>query len=207
MELNSPYIQRFELPEAILGEFYGQEVPESFVPSFTENRFTAGESPSLITADLSGTLTWLQQLELPKPFEREIGTIPFLLFSPDFSTGHLLFHYDGTSNSTELIKNFIRLFGNSIQDSKATIISPSFIPKSKIREEHEIIELVASSTKETSFIKFNFVSIGDFCSYGIVHNCTLLVTTKNYQADLAEVLFQFSKREVWDGSMSFYLSL
>jgi len=207
MELNSPYIQRFELPEAVLREFYGKEVPKSFVPSLTENRFTVSESPSLVTVDLSDALTWLQELELSKPFEREVCSIPVLLFAPDFSTDHLLFHYDGTSNSTGLIKNFITLFGNLIQDSKATIISPSFIPKSKIREEQKIIELVVSSTKETSFIKFNFAKIGDFCSYGIDHNCTLLVTTKNYQADLAEVLFQLSKRKVSDGGMSFYLSL
>lgn len=207
MELNSPYIQRFELPEAVLREFYGKELPKSFVPSLTESRFATSDSPSLVTVDLAETLIWLQEFELPKPFEREVSSIPVLLFAPDFSTDHLLFHYDGTSNFTELIKNFITLFGNLIQDSKATIISPSFIPKSKIREEQEIIDLVVSSTKETSFIKFNFSKIGDFCSYGIDHNCTLLVTTKNYQADLVEVLFQFSKKKLWDRGMSFYLSL
>lgn len=207
MELKSPYIQRFELPEAVFGEFYGKELPKSFVPSLTKNSFSVNGAPTLVTVDLSEMLTWLQELDLPKPFEREVSDIPVLLFAPGFSMDHLLFHYDGTSNSTELIKNFITLFGNLIQESKATIISPSFIPKSKIREEQEVIELVASSTKETSFIKFNFVKIGDFCSYGIDHNCTLLVTTKSYQADLAEVLFQFSRRKVWDGGMSFYLSL
>ena len=98
-------------------------------------------------------------------------------------------------------------FKNLIGESKATIISPSFIPKSKIREEQEIIQLVSSTTRETSFIKFNFNRIGDFWSYAVKHDCTLLVTTKNYQADLAKVLFHFYKGKIWSEKLSFYLSV
>src|SRR5690606_8251812 len=98
-----------------------------------------------------------------------------------------LFHYDGTPASANLIKKFIGLFRHQIGESKATIISPSFIPKSKIKEEQELIQLVSQSTRETSFIKFNFQRIGDFWSYAVKHDCSLLVTTKSYQSDLAKV--------------------
>lgn len=208
MELKSPQALRFELPEEVLKEFYCTELLETFVPNLPESSFcTDTEEPALITIDLYKTLEWLHNHDLPKPIEKEVCSIPVLLYVKDFSTQHLLFHYDGTPNSADLIKRFIQLFGNLIPNSKATIISPSFIPKSKIREEQEIIQLVSTSTQETSFIKFNFSRIGDFWSYGVKHNCTLLVTTKNYQADLAKVLFHFYKGKIWSNQLSFYLSV
>src|SRR5690606_39621062 len=54
-------------------------------------------------------------------------------------------------------------------------------PRSKMKEEQELIQMVTKATAETSFIKFNFNRIGDFWSYAVKHECTLLVTTKNYQ--------------------------
>jgi hypothetical protein len=208
MELKSPQALRFEFPEHILSEFYCTELSESFIPSLSESCFCPEtHAPRLFTMDLCKTLDWLHVHDLPKPLEREVCSIPVLLYAPFFSTNHLLFHYDGTPNSADLIRRFIQLFGNLIQDSKATIISPSFIPKSKIREEQEIIQLISSSTQETSFIKFNFSRIGDFWSYAVKHDCTLLVTTKNYQADLAKVLFHFYKGKIWSNQLSFYLSV
>jgi hypothetical protein len=208
MELKSPHALRYELPEDVLKEFYSEELTESFNP-FVSNTsfFSKDESPSLFTIDLYKTLEWLHQHDYPKPLEKEVCPIPVLLFVPEFSTKHLLFHYDGTPNSADLIRRFIYLFKEMIGDSKTTIISPSFIPKSKIREEQEIIQLVSSTTKETSFIKFNFNRIGDFWSYAVKHDCTLLVTTKNYQADLAKVLFHFYKGKIWSERLSFYLSV
>lgn len=208
MELKSPQALRFELPENVLKEFYCSELKGSFEPSLTESSFCHDtEEPSLFAINLYKALDWLHSHDLPKPLEKEVCPIPVLLYVPDFSTQHLLFHYDGTPNSADLIRRFIHLFGNLIQESKATIISPSFIPKSKIREEQEIIQLVSTSTHETSFIKFNFSRIGDFWSYGVKHNCSLLVTTKNYQADLAKVLFHFYKGKIWSNQLSFYLSV
>ena len=75
-----------------------------------------------------------------------------------------------------------------------------------MREEQEIVQLVTGSTAETSFIKFNFNRIGDFWSYAVKHHCTLLVTTKNYQSDLAKVLFHFYKGGMWYDRLSFYLA-
>ncbi len=194
MELNSPQIQRFELLETVLREFYGKRVPESGVSSAATDTNGIGKgSPSFFTVDLSETLTWLHDSGLPQSLDRDVCNVPVLLFAANFSTDHLLLHYDGTSESSELIKNFIKLFGNLIRQSKATIISPSFIPKSKIREEQEIIEMVVSLTKETSFIKLNFANLEEFYSYGIDHNCTLLITTKNHETDLAKILFQYSR--------------
>lgn len=208
MDLKSPHALRYELPEDVLREFYSKELTESFVPSLpAPSYFLDDEHPSLFTIDLYKTLEWLHQHDYPKPLEKEVCPIPVLLYVPEFSIQHLLFHYDGTPNSADLIKRFIFLFKNLIGQSKATIISPSFIPKSKIREEQEIIQLVSSTTCETSFIKFNFNRIGDFWSYAVKHDCTLLVTTKNYQADLAKVLFHFYKGKIWSEKLSFYLSV
>lgn len=209
MELRSNiFTSQFEMPEELIHEVFCHQLPAAFSPLATvQAPCIEGENLSLLTLNLYKTLDWLHSHPIPKPLEKEVCSIPILLFVPKFSTEHLLFHYDGTPNSAELIRKFIYLFKDLISESKATIISPSFIPKSKIKEEQEIIQLVSSHTKETSFIKFNFSRIGDFWSYAVKHNCTLLVTTKNYQADLAKVLFHFYKGKIWSDKLSFYLSL
>jgi hypothetical protein len=208
MELKSPQALKYELPDDVIKEFYSDDLAESFVPNHSEELFfQAFGQPSLFTIDLYKTLEWLHAHDYPKPLEKEVCTVPVLLFVPEFSANRLLFHYDGTPNSADLIRKFIQLFKNLIGNSKATIISPCFIPKSKIREEQEIIQLVSSNTRETSFIKFNFTRIGDFWSYAVKHDCTLLVTTKNYQADLEKVLFHFYKGAIWSEKLSFYLSV
>ena len=208
MELKSPQALKYELPEDVLKEFYSKDLEESFSPNVQEvHFFHSFDQPSLFTIDLYKTLEWLHAHDYPKPLEKEVCNVPVLLFVPEFSTNRLLFHYDGTPNSADLIRKFVYLFKNLIGNSKATIISPCFIPKSKMREEQEIIQLVSSNTRETSFIKFNFTRIGDFWSYAVKHDCTLLVTTKNYQADLAKVLFHFYKGAIWSEKLSFYLSV
>ncbi|MBN7801690.1 hypothetical protein J0A67_12510 [Algoriphagus aestuariicola] len=208
MELNIPHTFRLEFPEDLIQGFYCKVLSETFQPESPKSSFCPGDIvPTLVTADLFKTLNWLQSESLQNSPDLEFPGIPLLLFSRAFSTGHLLFHYDGTSNSTELIRNFISLFGNLVQNSKATIISPSFIPKSKIREEQEVIQLVASSVAETSFIKFNFTRIGDFWSYGMKHGCTLLVTSRHYQEDLLRLLLQFFDRKAINHPLSFYLSV
>lgn len=208
MEVKSPYSIKFELPETLLNEFYCDSLKEGFFPSDPKSSFcSTSVDPSLISVNLYQILDWLHGHELPRSLEKEVCPIPVLLYVPKFTLGHLLFHYDGTPTSAELIRNFIRLFYPLIGKSKATIISPSFIPKSKIKEEQELIQLVSSKTHETSFIKFNFHRIGDFWSYGVKHDCTLLVTSKGYQADLAKILFHFYKGQIWSDKLSFYLSL
>jgi hypothetical protein len=208
MEVKSPYSLKFELPTALLNDFNCNTLLESFNPSDPKSSYcTDSSEPGLISVDLYKTLDWLHSHEIPKSLEKEVCPIPVLLYVNHFSTSHLLFHYDGTPASADLIRKFIFLFENLIGESKATIISPSFIPKSKIREEQELIQLVSSKTRETSFIKFNFTRIGDFWSYAVKHHCTLLVTTKNYQADLAKILFHFYKGNIWSNKLSFYLSL
>ncbi|MBA4299615.1 hypothetical protein SAMN03080617_02604 [Algoriphagus alkaliphilus] len=208
MELKSPQALRFGLPEEIVKEFFYEKLPPSFAPSIPELGIYRQEGdPTLFALDLFKTLEWLHDKDYPRPLGNEVCAIPVMLSVPDFSTEHLLFHFDGSPNSVELIRKFIDLFGDLIKESKATIISPNFIPKSKIREEREIIQLVTSNTKETSFIKFNFSRIGDFWSYGVKNDCTLLVTTKNYQAELAKVLFHFYQGKIWSNKLSFYLSV
>jgi hypothetical protein len=208
MELKSHHTLKFELPEEILKEFHCSRLPHTFQPANpASGNSDFLEEPSLFAVDLYRVLDWLHTNDIPRPLEKEVCKIPVLLFVPDFSAKHLLFHYDGTPQSADLIRRFLNLFGELIAESKATIISPSFIPKSKMREEQEIIQLISSSTRETSFIKFNFTRIGDFWSYAVKQNCTLLVTTKNYQADLAKVLFHFYKGKIWSDQLSFYLSV
>lgn len=208
MELRTSIATKFELPDEILKEYHCTELPESFRPGIPETGICfESEDVTLFSVDLYQVLDWLHSHDLPKPLEKEVCNIPVLLHVPDFSVQHLLFHYDGTRQSADLIKNFIKLFGPSIKNSKATIISPSFIPKSKMREEQELIQQVSQATSETSFIKFNFLRIGDFWSYAVKHGCTLLVTTKNYQTDLTKVLFHFYKGKIWSDRLSFYLSV
>jgi hypothetical protein len=204
------YSANFAVPEEIIKTHYCDRLP----PGFSANLLKGGKSlmcnpeksPALYTAHLPKVLDWLHGLEKPRPLENEPCEVPVLLFDKEMSTETLLFHYDGTPASARLIKNFIELFQDIIKNSKAIIISPSFIPKSKMKEEQEIVQLVTSSTAETSFIKFNFNRIGDFWSYAVKHRCTLLVTTKNYQSDLAKVLFHFYKGGMWYDRLSFYLA-
>lgn len=209
MELKTSLASKFHLPGEFLKEFHCRTLESGFQPQQVENNGCeeSFDDPALISVDLLKVLDWLHENELPRPLEKEACDIPVLLFVPEYSTSHLLFHYDGTPASANLIKKFIGLFRHQIGDSKATIISPSFIPKSKIKEEQELIQLVSQSTRETSFIKFNFQRIGDFWSYAVKHDCSLLVTTKSYQSDLAKVLFHFYKGSLWSDKLSFYLSM
>lgn len=201
---------KFAVPDEIVHPHYCKVLPGGFPQHLTEGgrglMCSPDDEPSLFTAHLPEVLDWLHGLEKPKGLEEEPCEIPVLLFDREMSTERLLFHYDGTPASARLIRNFVELFQENIKDSKATIISPSFIPKSKLREEQEIVQLLAQSTSETYFIKFNFSRIGDFWSYAVKHKCTLLVTTKYYQSDLAKVLFHFYKGGMWYDRLSFYLS-
>lgn len=208
MELKPSPPLRLDLPEDFLTEFFCNALSKSFLPSLPESSSCHDtDKPALITIDLSKVLEWLETHELQSSSEGDVSETPVLLFAPIFSAGHLLLHYDGSPNATDLITKFISMFGNLIQESKATIISPSFIPKSKIREEQELIQRVASSISETSFIKFNFTGIGDFWAYAIRHKCTLLITTKDYQTELAKTLLHFYKGKIRSGFPSIYLSI
>jgi len=208
MEFKVSKEAKFEIPDEILKEFHSSRFCEDFQPN--SDRCTGkseNSSPTLFSVNLNKAIEWLHGNDIPKPLENEVCSIPVLLFVPKFSTDHLLFHYDGSPQSAKLIRRFLETFGDIIKNSKATIISPSFIPKSKQKEEQELINQVSQSTAETSFIKFNFLRIGDFWSYAVKNDCSLLVTTKNYQADLAKVLFHFYKGAMWSDRLSFYLAL
>jgi hypothetical protein len=208
MEFKVSKEAKFEIPDEILKEFYTTRFCEDFQP-YSDQCTGIKESlfPTLYSVNLNKAIEWLHGNDVPKPLEKELCSIPVLLFVPDFSTDHLLFHYDGSVQSASIIRKFLESFGDIIKGSKATIISPSFIPKSKQRDEQELINQVAQATAETSFIKFNFQRIGDFWSYAVKHDCSLLVTTKNYQSDLAKVLFHFYKGDMWSDRLSFYLAL
>ncbi|AKP54080.1 hypothetical protein [Cyclobacterium amurskyense] len=189
--------------EVLLAEGFGLELGQPL----DKKQFTIGNQPVLYTAHLPKVLDWLHGLDQPSLLEKEPCDIPVLLYDRALSFDRLLFHYDGSPASAKIIKQFLHLFSNNIKNSKATIISPAFIPKSKLKEEQELIQEVTNSTSETSFIKFNFNRIGDFWSYAVKHQKTVLVTTKNNQADLAKVLFHFYKGGLWYEKLSFYLAL
>jgi hypothetical protein len=208
MDTNSPTKINLALPEQIVSTHYCQSLPEGFLENPEAMALCSnGEFPTLYSAELPKALNWLQASEKPLPLEKEVCEIPVLLYDKYFTTEHLLFHYDGTPASALVIKKFIAQFKHLIKGSKATIISPSFIPKAKIQEEQELIKLINEGTSETSFIKFNFTRIGDFWSYAVKHECTLLITSKYYQNDLAKVLFHFYKGGMWYDRLAFYLSL
>lgn len=201
----------FEIPEEIITAHYFSEMPKGFGQQiFMEGKkwnIPIRKSPTLYTAHLPGVLEWLHGSDLPRSWENEPCDTPILIYDNELTFERLLFHYDGTPGSARLIHHFIEFFAPQLKDSNATIISPSFIPKSKMKEEQDIIQAVSQATSETSFIKFNFHRIGDFWSYAVKHECTLLITSKYYQADLAKVLFHFYKGGMWYDRLSFYLSL
>lgn len=202
---------QFSFPSELIASYRAIPLPAGFNvnsgarPDY--DKLQIKDKPVLYTAHLPKILDWLHGLDQPSSLEEEPCDTPVLLFDKALSFDKLLFHYDGTPASATIIKHFLHLFSENIQESKATIISPAFIPKSKTREEQEIIQEVADHTAETSFIKFNFDRIGDFWSYAVKHQKTLLVTTKNNQSDLAKVLFHFYKGGIWYDQLSFYLAL
>ncbi|MCH7415820.1 hypothetical protein MM213_20125 [Belliella sp. R4-6] len=209
MHLKEGVDLKLTIPDELIEKYFCNQLPSGFSELLELQGSLMchpNQHPSLITAYLPNVLDWLHESEMPKVFEENPCNIPVLLYDNKLSTDQLLFHYDGTLASADLIKNFIELFQNNIRSSKATIISPSFIPKAKQRDEQELIQLISEHTYETSFIKFNFTRIGDFWSYAVKHKCTMLVTSKNYQADLAKVLFHFYKGGMWYNNLSFYLS-
>jgi hypothetical protein len=203
-------LENFAVPEKIINSHFCEKLPSGFPVLLSKGEdgimCSPEKGPTLFTAHLPKVLDWLHGLDKPRALENEPCEVPVLLFDKELSTESILFHYDGTPNSAKLIRKFVLLFSENIKGSKATIISPSFIPKSKMREEQELVQLVSNATSETSFIKFNFNRIGDFWSYAVKHKCTLLVTSKNYQSDLAKVLFHFYKGGMWYNRLSFYLS-
>ncbi|MFC3977080.1 hypothetical protein ACFOUP_11890 [Belliella kenyensis] len=198
------------MPEALITRHFCGSLPKGFSEHVRSSASGINcdlhSSATLMTAHLPEVLNWLHGMEIPKDMLSVPCPTPVLLYDEELSMDHLLFHYDGTPSSASLIRNFIMLFEKNINSSRATIISPSFIPKSKQKEEQDIIQLVGSATAETSFIKLNFNRIGDFWSYAVKHECTVLVTTKAYQADLAKVLFHFYKGGMWYSKLSFYLA-
>ena len=201
----------FELPPEIINAHYFSKMPKDFGQEYILQNRNWGSAtlkdPVLYTAHLPDLLYWLHGSELPRTWEKEPCDTPVLIYDKELAFEKLLFHYDGTPASAKLIFHFLSLFPFQVRESKATIISPSFIPKSKMKEEQEVIQAVSQATAETSFIKFNFNRIGDFWSYAVKHQCTLLITTKNYQSDLAKVLFHFYKGGMWYDRLSFYLSV
>lgn len=207
MEVKPLQPLRREFSQNVLKEFFCKELPKSFDPATSKSNLCQdSDNPTMFAVDLLRALDWLMNHDL-QDCSNEIHGTPVLMFAPNFSTSNLLLHYDGSFQSTDLIRRFIFMFGCLIEESKATIISPSFIPKSKIREEQELIQLVASSVKETSFIKFNFTGLQDFWAYAIRHNYTLLISSNNVQAELVKIFLEFEKRKIWSDSLSFYLSI
>ncbi len=212
MQMLSGTYQQFLFPRGLVREHYCQEVPADFQEGLFQTTLDEAPdavtgNPHLYTARLSEILNWLHGLKNASILEEKPCITPLLLYDEVLSFEKLLFHYEGNPPSARLIRRFVELFEPALKKSSATIISPSFIPKSKMKEEQELIQLVNKATAETSFIKFNFNRMGDFWSYAVKHEYTLLVTTKNYQADLAKVLFHFYKGGMWYNRLSFYLAL
>lgn len=206
MASSIPFHFQVELPESLIHAFYCSPLPLYFSPEKGCTCNPLADS-AIYTLALNKALTWPNSEVLQKSLEYKSVTVPILLYAPKFSTQRLLFHYDGTPNSAELIRKFIQLFQLNITGSKATIVSPSFIPKSKLREEQDLIQLIRVHTKETSFIKFNFSKIGDFWSYATQQQCTLLVTSKANQIALSKLCFQVYEDKLPNEHLSIYLSI
>lgn len=212
MQAKSRVYDPFDFPWELIKAYYSGSLPLGFAekmekaPTLATSK-ASGADPVLLTMDLSQALAWLREEDHMNILERKPCQIPLLLHNEVFSTEKLLIHYEGNRESARAVSKFVRLFEENIRNSEAIIISPSFIPKSKMKEEEELIQLIRDSTAETSFIKFNFSRIGDFWSYAIKTQCTLLVTTKNQQTALAKVLNHFYRKKTGEyDPLSFYLS-
>ncbi len=205
MDTNESLFLQTEISESLIHSFYDSQLPSTFSPKCSI--LISSKSPALYTLELCKVFTLPYSLHLQKSLAYRSVTVPILLYAPKFSVQRLLFHYDGTRNSAELIRRFIQLFQLIISESIATVISPNFIPKSKLREEQELIQFIGIHTKETSFIKFNFSKFGDFWSYATQHHCTLLVTSKANQIALTKVFFQVDENKLPNEHPSIYLSI
>lgn len=211
MQVLSRTNQQFLFPRELIKSHSFEKVPFDFQDRLLhdaekEATDVVAHQPTLYTAKLTGILDWLHGLKNPGILEEKPCITPLLLYEEGLCLDRVLLHYEGNPQSAQLIRRFVALFDLALRKSSVTIISPSFIPKSKLKEEQDLIQMVNTVASETSFIKFNFSRIGDFWSYAVKHEYTLLVTTKNYQADLAKILFHFYKGGMWYDKLSFYLS-
>ena len=212
MQATSVYDQ-FALPWELIKRHYSDKLPLGFAEELKKapilaSRKVRGVAPVLLTINLSQALAWLCEGNNADIFRRKTCKSPLLLHHEVFSTEKLLIHYDGSRESASSVSGFVELFKDNIRNSEAVIISPSFIPKSKMKEEEELIQLVRDATAETSFIKFNFSRIGDFWSYAIKNQYTLLITNKSHQAALFKVLNHFYPEKTGEyDRLSFYLSI
>lgn len=209
MKLTSNTKDNQRMPEDLFFPVYEKKLPLDFASANWKQKGyvnVPGKELALLMASLPDVIDWLHKREFPQMFTCSPCQTPLMLLDKDVSFSRLLFHYDNTPDSASVIQAFLEMFELQIKESQAIIISPSFISKSKLTEEQSVIGLIKNHTKETSFIKFNFTKIGDFWSYAIQNSCSLLVTTKSYQADLANVLFYFYKGERLQNRLSIFLS-
>lgn len=150
----------------------------------SENQFR----PKLLVGELTKVSTWYKQKKL-KPTEwRQSADIPVVICGAKVSLEKVLLHYDGKAQTAKSIIRFVSIFEEELKYSQITIVSPGFIPKSKIREEASLVRLLSKKSQETSFIKFNFTQIEQFWQYAQKHNFTFLVTPKKYLSSLLHLL-------------------
>lgn len=211
MEVFSGTDQSFPFPRELVKTHYDLPTPSDFQignaplnPSW-EGGFSA-RKPSFYTAHFPQILERFYAKEKQNILKENTCDAPLLLYDKMLSFEKLLFHYEGNPQSAQLIRGFLELFKLNIGDSSATIISPSFIPKSRMKEEQELIELITKATADTSFIKFNFKKLEQFCSYAVKHDHTMLVTAKRYQEELASLLLHSYPRSSMEGQLSYYLA-
>lgn len=190
-------LQRHSLPLE-QGDFF-------LFPKKTRPQDIASRQPVLLTVDLSQSLQVLVEKDLPEEIDENRCSSPILMYGSPYSVQDILIHYDGTLQSFSMIKRFVRNFYPQIAQSHATIISPNHIPKSKIREEQELLQLVAHAVDETSFIKFNFEKIEDFRQYSVKKGGTLLVSSKRNTIALFKLLLKEAQAELEASQISFYL--
>lgn len=151
MQVNSSVHRPFTFAPELVREHFGNRLPRNFMEQVGKLPVTISDAqdstdikdrPILYSAPLPGILDWLHGHENPQILEEKPCMTPLLLYDITPSTERLLFHYEGNPESANLIRHFMELFALNIKTSQAVIISPRFIPKSKVREEQELIQLV-----------------------------------------------------------------
>src|SRR5690554_5137156 len=150
MQVISSNKAKFLFSRELVRMHYFQKMPEGLnvdrlADSTIEGDTQPIDSPTLFTADLLKILDWLHALDKPSILEEKPCLTPLLLYDKSLSFDRLLFHYDGTPESAQLIRRFLVMFENNISGSSATIISPSFIPRTKMKEEQELIQMITKA--------------------------------------------------------------
>ncbi|AWW32380.1 hypothetical protein DN752_20780 [Echinicola strongylocentroti] len=206
--MTGKYLELGENSNSFWSALKKDELP--FQPSVLDlmgSEFINQPQPKLLVGKMANLFSlYKQEILQAYKLKCRLG-LPVVIFDKKISLEKILLHYDGKEQSARNIKYFVSMFENELKQSQVTIISPDFIPKSRIPKEASLVQLLSKKSSETSFIKFNFTQIEQFWNYGMRERYTMIVTSKNYMEEFIELsgLLCKEKHEDVNNCLSIYL--